>query len=225
MGKSFRELYGANPEGAKKGWKLFVDRKEIPADEMELVSGFGTVRYGRTPQNYDAWLFAENGGGGSVLVPFFKDKQNRLFVAVVEQPRPLQADDKVANLPRGFLDPGIDHFENAAKEAGEEFGLKDKSRVFLLEGEPGNPNNTFFFNNGVTDKGEKMGIRFYGVKFNWNEVEVVDGKVVFKQGVVKPITKDAEKIMGAKFLYWKTAMHLGCMITNAGIGRLLATLD
>ncbi len=220
----FRQFF-QEIKGKSRGWKLFVNDKEIPeVESVELSSKFGVVRYGLTPQGYDAWCFAENGGGGTVLVPYFIDRTGFLYVGVVEQPRPLQADKPVLNLPRGFLDPGVNHFQNALKEGSEEIGLIEKNRVFPLKGEPGNPNNTFFFTNNVNEKGEKFGIRFFGVEFSRHEIIMDKGKLIFQQGVVTPITKDAEKIMGTQFVPWREALQMGCMITNAGVGRLLAHL-
>jgi len=44
-----RDVLKPLAEGAKAGWKLFVDGQEVSAKEMELVSKFGTVRWGATP--------------------------------------------------------------------------------------------------------------------------------------------------------------------------------
>lgn len=216
-----RSFLGALPEGRTPGWKLLVNGKELMAEVVELVSKFGVFRWGFNGA-YDTWGFEEPGGGGSVLVPYFRDEKGLLWVGVVKQPRPYQAAEPVFNLPRGFLDPGQSHFQAAVNEGTEELGLQESQRVFLLDGEPGNPNNTFFVTAGTTPEGELNGIRFWGVRFSLSEVEQ-DGEVFrFREGVVAATTKDAERIMGSLFIPWTKAARVGCMMSNTGVVRLVA---
>lgn len=227
MSQLIRDLLKALPEGANPGWVLFVNGVEVPAREVSLVNPkFGEVRFGAAPMGgYGTWGFEEVGGGGSVLVPYVRMPDGNLYIGLVQQPRPFMSDTPVLNGPRGFLNLGETHFESAAREGLEEIGLDESTRVRPLLGAPGNPNSTFFITVGQNPDGSAKGIRFYGVQFTPSEVEL-DGDVCrFKTGVVKPLTPSAEKIMGTVFVPWVTAMQLGCLITNAGVGRLLATIE
>lgn len=217
-----RDLLKALPEGANPGWGLEVDGQKVPAREASLVHPkFGEVRFGAAPiGGYGTWGFEEVGGGGSVLVPYFRTPEGQLYVGLVQQPRPFQSEVPVWNLPRGFLNPGQTHFTSALGEAREEVGSTNENRVFLLDGEPANPNSTFFVTRGPNADGSPKGIRFYGVHFDSEELERDTDGFKFKPGVVVPATKDAEKIMGCRFILWTEAMELGCMMTIAGVGRL-----
>lgn len=210
------------PVGKAAGWKLLVDGREMAARAVEIVSKFGVLRWGFNG-SYDTWGFEEPGGGGSVLVPYFRDSHGNLWVGVVRQPRPYQSETPVLNLPRGFLKPGETHFETAAREGSEEVGIDGEDRQFLLSGESGNPNSTFFVTVGTGDDGTPNGVRFYGVRFTEDEVIASeDFTYTFREGVVKAVSKDAERIMGAVFVPWSTVAQLGCMMSNAGVARLIA---
>lgn len=207
-------------EEAKAGWKLLVDGKEVSAREMELVSKFGTVRWGATPLGYDSWGFEEPGGGGSVLVPF-AEVEGEPWVGLVEQKRDFQSDDPVLNLPRGFLDPGESHFATAVHELEEEFAAGAKARVFSLHGQPGNPNSTFFFT-----RGEGLGVKYFGVRFHPRELMIDQSRncYVLAKDVLKPTSAAAEKIMGSRFVCWTAAAFLADQFSNAGVARLVAHL-
>lgn len=219
MFEAIRKLLGALDDKDKRGWTLRVNGQLVEdATEVELESRFGLLRWGKGPAGYDQWGFEEPGGGGSVLVPFFVCKNDKaVWVGVVRQPRPFQCAEPVDNLPRGFLEPGQSHFQTALREGGEEVGFTEAERISALPGDPGNPNSTFF----VTLAG---GVRFFGVRFSEDEMTKDGSTFVFKPGVVQATTKDAEKIMGCRFISWIEAMKLGDLFTNAGVGRLLASL-
>jgi hypothetical protein len=219
-----RELLGDLPNDKSPGWELVVNGIAKLADlprSLELVSKFGVFRWGWNGK-YDTWGFEEAGGGGSVLVPFFQNEHGVPFVGVVMQMRPFQSEEPVWNVPRGFLDPGATHFESAKTEASEELGVQNADRIFELAGEPGNPNSTFFVTRGLQENGEAKGIRFWGVRFSESEM-VAEGENTFalREGVVSPVTDEAERIMGCKFIPASSVVKLGCLISCAGAGRLV----
>jgi len=199
------------------GWKLIVDGKEVSAREVELGSKFGLLRWAKTAIGYDSWGFEEPGGGGTVLVPFVRTSAGELLIGVVEQMRPFQSERLVMNLPRGFLEPGNSHFESAVAELTEEFAVVSGERVFLLPGEPGNPNSTFFVTLGA-----EQGVRYYGVQFSSQEIEFENGSCRLSSSVIKPVTPAAEKIIGCLFVPWKVAATIGDQFTNCGVARLMA---
>lgn len=212
------------PKASQRLWRLMVDGLELIPDHFELTSSFGTLRFGLNPVvGKDAFAFEESGGGGSVLVPFFISHDAELYVGIVQQPRPFMSDEPVWNLPRGFLKPGSTHFKTVAREGAEELGLIQSDRVFLLPGAPGNPNSSFFVTRGVTADGTPKGLRYYAVEFTSDEVEKSGSLYHLKPGVVQPVTPAAEGIMASCFVHWNSAAGLSCLITNAGVARLMAT--
>lgn len=219
------------PEGNR--WKLTVFGIEIPAtglvQKLVLSSKFGRLVYGKHPLGYPTWAFFEEGGGGSVIVPFCRPdkKPGSLFIGVVSQMRYYQDSvEKILNVPRGFLDPGESHFKAASREVNEEFG-HTQLRVIDLGGEPFNPNSAFFVTDGYTSDGKKKGVRFYAVEFPRSALMAdKDGNLVFKPGAIEvsnPGTasaKAAEGIFASVFLPWQKAAELGDGFTLSGMTRL-----
>lgn len=206
---------------AKRGWAVELDGEKVEqVAHLRLFNPrFGILEYGLTPQGYDAWSFHENGGGGSVIVPYAKIG-GQIFIGVVEQFRQNQGARKVLNVPRGFLAVGENHFGTAVNELEQETGVRTVE-LSLLEGSPLNPNSAFF----VTEEGE--GVRFYSLEVKESELIFNEGNdaYVFNPGVLKPISKSGELIFGCRFIPWKAAAELGDMFTVAIVARLLASLD
>ncbi|MBT5338457.1 hypothetical protein HN858_04290 [Candidatus Falkowbacteria bacterium] len=220
MGSELRRLLTSLGAEDKAGWKCRVDGEEVEASVVELEhKRFGLLRWGNTAAGYDSWGFQELGGGGSVLVPFVKTGAGELLIGVVEQLRPFQSESPILNLPRGFLELGLSHFESAVAELHEEFAVVEGERVFAPPGEPGNPNSTFF----VT-LGEENGVKYYGVQFFEDEIAEVGGKYVLNLDVVKATSAAAEKITGSQFVPWQVAATVGDQFTNSGAVRLMAKI-
>jgi 8-oxo-dGTP pyrophosphatase MutT (NUDIX family) len=224
----------ADENQSKRGWTLTLNGQEVKdVTSLQLCNPrFGTLEYGATPQGYDSWCFQENGGGGSVIVPYFildrefdpafPDKQKELYIGLVQQDRYTMG-GKVYNLPRGFLAPNENHFQAAQREAGEELGFSLTQRLLALAGDPQNPNSAFF----VT--GENQGVRFFGLELTNDElVDVAEGHnstYKFRDEVLKPVSKTAELIFGSVFVHYRYALATSDMFTAAGIGRLMSTLN
>lgn len=209
-------------EEVKRGWRIEIDdvTMEIPSSLEIIHEKLGQLTYGKSPSGeYDQWAFHEVGGGGSVIIPF-SIVGKELWVGVVIQPRPLQSESPVPNVPRGFMDPKESHFQAAASELAEEMGLVDFP-VVNLGGEGGNPNNTFF-----ETWGEDEGIHFWAVEVPANFLVAGESQYGFKPGAVQPIKGDkmAERILGSKFVLWTEAAKFGDMMTLSAITRLLANL-
>lgn len=204
---------------AKRGWILKINGEVVPVVEhLCLVnSRFGELEYGLTPGGWDAWQFHENGGGGSVIIPYAKIS-GQLFVGLVHQSRPNQGGD-VWNIPRGFLQFGETHFGTAQSELEQEVGYRSLE-LRLLEGKPMNANSAFF----VTQNDE--GVRVYALEVHDNEI--IDGGTngwSFNPKVLRPISKSAELIFGCRFFPWRQATEVGDMFTLAAIARLQAALE
>lgn len=219
---------------AKRGWTVKVNGEEVDAAHVKITNPkIGTLEYGKSPSgDYDTWGFHENGGGGSVIVPFTAI-DGKIYVGVLEQRRPnQQLEGTVRNCPRGFLQPGKNHFETADAELGEELGLSSEVPVNLFElaGDGGNPNSTFFATWGTKPDGSPEGIRFYGLEVD-SRILVHDGVVyrirpnLLKADAQSDTARLAEGILGAVFIPLSQASRLGDMMTMSGICRLRAELD
>ncbi len=205
---------------AKRGWKVELNGQTVEQMNRVRISHpkFGELNHGLTPGGWDGWSFHEIGGGGSVTVPF-SVINDQLYVGVVEQNRPNQGGN-VLNTPRGFLDPGEKHFEAAIREAGEELGVDDnriEERIFRLDGDPMNPNSTFF---ETAEEGE--GVKLFAFSVLESELQNDGDGYIFREDSLKPASKAAEGILKCRMIPWKQAAQLGDMFTVAAVGRLLA---
>jgi ADP-ribose pyrophosphatase YjhB (NUDIX family) len=208
----------------KRGWSVSLNGAPIPQVTELTISNpkFGVVTYGLTTPGYDGWSFRENGGGGSVIVPY-ASIEKQLYIGVLEQGRHNQG-GKVLNVPRGFLDPGESHFEAAKREFAEESGVNVKVNVVPLAGEPMNPNSAFF----ETPEPEE-GVKCFAVQFHSAQLEKGEMGYKFRDGIVKPnaeskATKLAEQILGCHFIPFAKALQLGDMFTVAAVGRLMGSI-
>lgn len=210
---------------ATRNWQVHLN--DAPVEHVSSITvehpRLGVLTYGQTPQGYDGWTFHEEGGGGSVILPYARvDGTNH--VGVVLQSRPNQGGN-VLNAPRGFLDPGEDRRMGALRELVEEVGLHAApSSMIALAGDPGNPNSTFFETWAAGD-----GVTFFAVEIS-SALLARDGDVwIFKSGALAVTpevqrSRAAEAISHAQFIPWCEAVRLGDLFTNAATGRLLAQL-
>ena len=216
---------------AKRGWKLEINGSQFqePVENFRLFNtSMGVeVLYGQRPEGYDGPVIKEPGGGGAVTIPYYIHEGN-LYIGVVEEARPTCTDgttEMVLNVPRGFLTPGETHFETAKRELAEEAGYQPlEKRIVQLNGEPLNPNSTFF----VT--GKDKGVKMYGVQVYDFEVsmakstdDLVEREFQFDKNVITPTSRMGERIGGSKFIHWTKAASQIDMFTVAGVARILAT--
>lgn len=215
-------------ERGRRGWVLEVNGEVVPdvrSASLTQTTMHVRLEYGKTPAGYDGLALEEPGGGGSVTIPFV-EIDGEVYVGLAIENRPFSG-GRVPNVPRGFLDPGESHFEAATRELGEEMQYESvKKDVELLEGEPMNPNSTFF----VTI-GPDQGVRFFKLEVDPNEVMVTEdsenpeNKVFeFNPGVLKAKVGDrlGERIYGSRFYHWTKAVKVKDMFTSAGVARLFA---
>ncbi len=218
---------------ARRGWKLEINGKEAegPIESASLInSRLGVeVIYGQRPEGYDGPVLKEPGGGGAVTIPYYVH-EGSLYIGVVEEARPTctdGTDERVLNVPRGFLTHGETHFETARRELAEEAGYEPlENRIIQLNGEPLNPNSTFF----VT--GKDKGVRMYGVQVHDFEVSntnfsdnPTEREFQFDKEVIKPKSRVGERIGRSKFIHWTKAALQIDMFTAAGVARILATIQ
>jgi len=208
---------------ASRSWRVYVNDEEIAEVASVTITSdrFGTVRYGLTRLGYDGWSFREAGGGGMVVLPYVWH-DSELWVGVVRQERPNQS-GSVLNAPRGFVDAHETHEQGAARELAEETAITwPADRVIGLEGEPANPNSTFF------ETAPGRGVHFYGVRVSPDELDTSADVPHIRADLISGHRAYAaardERITGVAFIRWWEAATLADMFTNAAVARLCAFL-
>jgi len=216
---------------AKRGWEVLINGEKVdtPIQTVTLVNQRMQVEvdYGQRPEGFDGPVLKEPGGGGSVIVPYVIH-EGQLYIAVVEEKRPTMTDGvplPVLNVPRGFLDPNETHFETAKRELAEETGYVPlEKRIKEVEGDPMNPNSTFF----VT--GKDKGVRVFSAHVLNEETKVSNSsedsteiEFEFDPDVIRAkegASKIADRVMHSRFIHWTKAVKLGDMFTNSAVARL-----
>lgn len=208
---------------SKRGWELQVNGETVPDVSSATLTNASMgleLKYGQTPQGYDAWKFHEPGGGGSVTMPWAVI-DGKILLGVVNQNRPA-AGGVMSEAPRGFMDPGESHLEAAVRETSEETGLQALKERFVMLGNGKNPNTTFFDTSG---QGE--GVTFFGLQVMPDELEQInqeDGAsyYAFRHDIRAQATGDkvAERILGSRFIPIQEAVTSPDLMTAAGAGLL-----
>lgn len=220
-----------DPEAqAKRGWKWFLNGEEI-TDPIQTVRAFQDkmgveLVYGDRPEGFDGPVIIEPGGGGSVIIPHYT-ADGHLYVGMLEEKRLTMTDgqpEDVLNVPRGFLDPGIDHFEAARREFLEEKGIPPLSaRLIELPGEPVNPNSAFF------KTGIGRGVRIFELELKHWEIlpssesdDPLQRRFKPDPEVVIGLSNIGQKAARTELFHWKEAVKTGDMFTLGAVARILA---
>lgn len=217
---------GTVPKEASRGWRIHLNGNTIatPASSVHMQhEKMGiTLDYGY--EGYDRPVIKEAGGGGSVIIPYSIQPDGRLYIGVLKEKRDLMG-GAVWNVPRGFMNPGEEHFQTAVREYAEETGHHvPDDRIRAIEGSPTNPNSAFF-----DTSGEDEGVKFYAVELLQSELRVIDAdthdpQYEFNPEQLEAVSAVAKKIMGTTFIPVEDALHLADQFTVAGVGRLFMEL-
>ncbi len=210
----------ASPDAVRAaGWLVSVNGEIFPGARHVSIENerFGTLSFGRRPEGTIGWGWKEVGGGGVGIVPY-SVFEGKLVIGLILQDRHFMSGGQASNIPRGFLDLAKTHFETATREFTEEVGWKaPHERLESLDGSPANSNSTFF---DTTDGG---GFRYFCFEAYSLELERTLDGVVFKAGLIKPVSAITERILGCSFVPWEVAATVADNFSNAGVARLLAS--
>ena len=124
-------------------WTVTLNGQSVRVSKLVAANpNLGTLSWGLRREDKVGWVW--EGGGGVGTVPYAV-VDGKLRIGVIQQERPTMPGGVTWNIPRGFLEPGLTHFESAMRETEEEIGVKELiDGLAELPGEPANPNSTFF---------------------------------------------------------------------------------
>lgn len=218
MGNDIRTLIRPIPDGTKHPWsaEITFDEEGVKVQMALFTSPLGNLAWGQRPEGTIGWLWRETGGGGSVTTLYTVVNQ-RLYLSMLYEERKTQG-GLAWNVPRAFVDPNEDHFTAAQREMGEEIGyIPLETRLFLLQGEPGNWNSTF---SDTSEVGK--GVRFYGLEVLPHELEP-EGEVFKFKAFLQPKTKLGERILACRFHPWWMAARVSDHFSGKALSRLVDT--
>lgn len=205
-------------KGDKKGWTaevmtsfLGVAWKIKTVRFLELKSKFGTLRYGKRPEGFDAWTFEYP--GGAVTVPYAFTPDNELLVALVREARANIEGGAMFNAIGGFVKPNeaVEEAQTRASEA--ETGLVREAE--MLSGPHSVADRAFFVSNPETGQGCN---RVFGMELPFAELIPAEGG-----GYAVASLGDFKKADDVRFFPWREAVQkTPDGIARAAIAQLLA---
>jgi len=208
------EMRGAGDDQGK--WKIFIDGEEKPAGHLALVhETYGKVEWGLRPKGYAGWVFHEPGGGGSVTIPYTKNPEGELMLALILENRPNMNGDHWCVIG-GYLTPGESHQQTAERETEEEAGLVF-SKPAPLPGLPGNANRAIW----VADPNKDEGVHAFAIEIPWTLIEKAENES-YKMA---PGTLNDKRESQMRFFPWKDAIQRSPdMLARGAIAQLLTVL-
>lgn len=208
------------PLDLKHDWRVTLNGEPMAVFELAAVHPrLGTLSWGLRLEGTVGWIWEEIGGGGVGTVPYVMIN-GELMIGLIQQDRPTMPGGVAWNIPRGFLEPGLTHFESAVRETEEELGVKELAGALKeLPGEAANANSTFF------DTRAGNGFRYYGRHVPQSLLDCSQQNPMFRLGLFTPKSMAAERIIQCRFVAWRTAARVADNFTNAGVARLIASDD
>lgn len=218
------------------GWSIEINGETQESVAMAKITQpkMGVeINYGMRPEGYDGISIHENGGGGSVTIPYMiHPETGHVYVGLVKEYRPMLGGE-VWNVPRGFIDFGETHQQAAEREVVEEMGYENKQdagRIIKLA-EGLNPNSTYFDTSNTNEDGTPEGVSIFGMPLHQDNLEKTTDETgkevyVFPSTVRDTVEGDAtaERIFGSMFVPIQEAMMSRDMFTSAAAGQLLVRL-
>jgi ADP-ribose pyrophosphatase YjhB (NUDIX family) len=205
-------------KGDKKGWTAEVRAKLLGLSRvirdvrfLELKSKFGTLRYGKRPEGYDAWTFEYP--GGAVTVPYAFTPENELLVALVREARANIEGGALFNAIGGFVKPNEAVEEAQVRASEAETGLLREAE--MLPGPHSVADRAFFVSNPDTGQGCN---RVFGMQIPFAELVLAE-----EGGYAVASLGDFKKADDVRFFPWREAVQrTPDGIARAAIAQLLA---
>lgn len=209
------------PKDRVCGWTVLIDGEPTQVGKLELRNPrVGVLTYGMRPEGYDGWAFAENGGGGSITIPYCKSPSGDLLVGAILEDRKNMGGKRWCAIG-GFKDPGETPLEAAVREAFEEAGVDFTANMRRLEGQPGNFNRLF----SVSDPEADQGVHAFAVEVPYTLLEPHLDGLGFRADVA-PEQRKALLSKGdghVRFVPWQeAAMRTADVLFSHGLLQLLA---
>lgn len=236
------KLSGVPPE--KRRAVLSINGQEYQGDveSLELIffrksdrtGALGVLEYGMMPAQegpprFDTWRWMQS--PGSVVIPF-TITAGQLFIGIVREFRALEQDPRhcpdgmLPNAPRGHLEAGRSLLDVAADKLATKVGELAEVRPFALDGAATNVDTAWFCYEDQPD-GSQGGVAFFAVEIPSELLEEgSDGVFHFKTGVLlrEGSGSAGQKVLKCEFRDWQEVMAGRCMMTVAGVGRLVSHL-
>jgi len=219
------------------GGKMGISISEVPAEKrglwtteevrrdeqgnltlLRISSRWGELQFGARSDGGVGWIFKEEGGGGSVVIPYSRSDSGELLVGLVREHRPNMADVPTLCAVGGFRDPGESHFTAGTREAAEEapelFQQLEKAKE--LSGLPFISNRFYF----EADLYAGEGVHAFGL---WVPTELLRSD---SEGDLRIAIAGGGKTAEVVFLPWRQAIaKCGDGLALSAIARLLAALS
>lgn len=210
------------PVGKQRGWTVEIDGVPSNAAHIRLSNPkVGVLEYGLRPEGFDGWAFAENGGGGSISIPFTRDEDDNVLIGVIIEDRKNMGGKQPCAIG-GFVDPGESHMDAALREQLEEADLI--AEVSPLKGLPGNSNRLLF----VADPTADQGVHPFGVEIPFAALEKRDdGSYGFRSDIPPELRGKVMAKGGGdvRFMPWKRAIRQSPdVLFRAGVAQLLTQI-
>lgn len=202
-----------------KRWTVVVDNMELDdISTIELRAKFGVLTYGQRPEGYPSWVFAQQGGGGVITLPYVIPVEGELLVGLIKEKRANMGEEPVWCVVGGFIKPSETHREAQARELAEEAGFLEVLQSKEMPGLPINANRAFF----VADPLKGEGDHAYCLRVSEGDLEADGDSFKLKDALLFP---DFKKVNDLRFFPWRKAVLMTADgLALAALARLKVTI-
>jgi len=185
-----------------KRWKVddsYDERRNV--DFLQLLSQCGLLIYGQRPEGYPSWVFAEQGGGGVIILPYVIPVSGEILVGLIKEKRANMGEEPAWCGIGGFLNPNETHREAQVREFVEETGFLEAVQSEELPGLPINADRAFY----VADPQKGEGVHAYCIRILDGELEANGDCFKLRDSVLRP---GFEKVNEVRFFPWRKAVQI-----------------